>query len=193
MAIETYQNISPRLGAGVFVHASAVVIGDVELAEGASVWPGAVIRGDVNRIRIGPRSNVQDNAVLHVSHCRAADPEGSPLLIGGDVTIGHAVILHGCTIGDECLIGMGSLVMDKVVLQPRVLLGAGSLVPEGRVLESGWLYLGRPAKAVRRLTPEELAYFTYQSANYQRLAREYAGRGPINPAPSDVYAGSGCR
>jgi carbonic anhydrase/acetyltransferase-like protein (isoleucine patch superfamily) len=181
MPVETYRNFRPRLGAGVFIHAGATVIGDVELEDGVSVWPGVVIRGDVNRIRIGARSNVQDNAVLHVSHRRATDPDGSPLLIGCDVTIGHAVILHGCTIGDECLVGMGSLVMDKAVLQPRVLLGAGSLVPEGRVLESGWLYLGRPAKALRRLTPEELDYFTYQSGNYLRLAQEYAGRPGPNP------------
>jgi len=132
-----------------------------------------VIRGDVNHIRIGARSNIQDNAVLHVSHRRAADPEGAPLIIGCDVTVGHAAILHGCTIGDECLIGMGSLVMDKAVLQPRVLLGAGSLVPERAVLESGWLYLGRPAWAVRRLTAEELDTFAYQAGNYVRLAREY--------------------
>ena len=140
-----------------------------------SVWPGVVIRGDVNRIRIGPRSNIQDNSVLHVSHRRSADPDGSPLILGRAVTVGHGVILHGCSIGDECLIGMGSLVMDKAVLQSQALLGAGSLVPERAVLESGWLYLGRPAKAVRRLTPEELDYFAYQAANYVRLAREYAG------------------
>ena len=176
MPIEPYQTFHPKLGAGVYVHASATVIGDVELGDAVSVWPGVVIRGDVNRIRVSARSNIQDNAVLHVSHRRAADPEGSPLLIGRDVSIGHAVILHGCVIGDECLIGMGSLVMDKAVLQARVLLAAGSLVPEGRVLESGWLYLGRPAKAVRRLTSEELDYFAYQAGNYVRLAREYQGR-----------------
>lgn len=175
MPIEPFQTHHPRLGEQVFIHASATVIGDVELGDGVSVWPGVVMRGDVNRIRIGARSNIQDNSVLHVSHRRAADPEGSPLLIGRDVTVGHAAILHGCAIADQCLIGMGSLVMDKAVLQPRVLLGAGSLVPEGQVLESGWLYLGRPAKAVRRLTPAELDYFAYQAGNYSRLAREYAG------------------
>lgn len=176
MPIESYLNSHPKLGEGVFLHAGATVIGDVELGDEVSVWPGVVIRGDVNHIRIGARCNIQDNSVLHVSHRSAADPEGSPLLIGRDVSVGHAVILHGCVIGDECLIGMGSLVMDKAVLEPRVLLGAGSLVPEGRVLESGWLYLGRPARAVRRLTPEELDYFSYQSRNYVRLAREYQGR-----------------
>ncbi|MEW5771377.1 MAG: gamma carbonic anhydrase family protein [Pseudomonadota bacterium] len=173
MAIESYREYTPRLGREVFVHASATVIGDVELGDEVSVWPGVVIRGDVNRIRIGARCNIQDNSVLHVSHRRASDPEGAPLTLGRDVSVGHGVILHGCTIHDECLIGMGSLVMDKSVLEPRVLLGAGSLVPEGRVLKSGWLYLGRPAKQVRPLSPEELDYFAYLAAGYIRLAADY--------------------
>ncbi|OYY94844.1 MAG: gamma carbonic anhydrase family protein [Hydrogenophilales bacterium 28-61-23] len=173
MSIESYQGMTPKLGAEVFIHASATIIGDVELADAVSVWPGAVIRGDVNSIRIGARTNVQDGSILHVSHKSARNPAGAALTLGRDVTVGHAVILHGCRIGDECLIGMGSLVMDNAVLEPRVLLGAGSLVPEGRVLESGWLYLGRPARAVRRLTEEELAYFAYQAGNYAKLAAEY--------------------
>ncbi len=173
MAIEVYRGLTPRLGKDVFVYASATVIGDVDLADQVSVWPQAVIRGDVNFIRIGERSNIQDGAVLHVSHRRVADPKGSPLVIGCDVNVGHGVILHGCTLQDECLIGMGSLVMDKAVVESRVLLGAGSLVAEGQVLKSGWLYLGRPARKVRQLNDEELAYFGYLSANYVRLAREY--------------------
>lgn len=173
MAIERYKDIQPKLGQAVFVHAAATVIGDVELGDNVSVWPGAVIRGDVNSIRIGAGSNIQDCAVLHVSHKSAADPVGAPLIIGRNVTVGHTVILHGCTIGDNCLIGMGSLVMDKAVLQDHVLLGAGSLVPEGKVLESGWLYLGRPAKALRRLTDEEMAYFEYSARHYIQLAAEY--------------------
>ena len=175
MAIEPYRNISPSLGRDVFVHPAATVIGDVTLADEVSVWPHAVLRGDVNFIRIGARSNIQDGTILHVSHRRAADPEGAPLVIGRDVSVGHGVILHGCSIGDECLIGMGSLVMDKTVLEPRVLLAAGSLVPEGRVLESGWLYMGRPARKARRLTDEELAYFAYLAAGYVRLAADYRG------------------
>lgn len=175
MAIEAYRGIYPRLGAEVFVHPGATVIGDVELGDGVSVWPGVVIRGDVNSIRVGAGSNIQDNSVLHVTHPHAHNPEGAPLVVGERVTVGHAVILHGCTVGDECLIGMGSLVMDGAVIQPRVLLGAGSLVPEGRTLESGWLYLGRPARPVRRLSEEELARFAYQAEHYQRLARSYLG------------------
>jgi carbonic anhydrase/acetyltransferase-like protein (isoleucine patch superfamily) len=173
MSIETYRGMAPKLGRDVFVHVSATVIGDVEIDDEASIWPGVVIRGDVNSIRIGSRSNVQDGSILHVTHKSARNPAGAALSIGRDVTIGHAVILHGCRIEDECLIGMGSLVMDNAILEPRVLLGAGSLVPEGRVLESGWLYLGRPARQVRRLCQEELDYFAYQAANYARLAAEY--------------------
>ncbi|MEW5891534.1 MAG: gamma carbonic anhydrase family protein [Pseudomonadota bacterium] len=175
MAIERFQDKQPQLGRDVYVHSAATVIGEVELGDGVSVWPGAVIRGDVNFIRIGSGSNIQDCAVLHVSHKSASDPIGAPLSVGRNVTVGHSVILHGCTIGDECLIGMGAIVMDKAVLEDRVLLGAGSLVPEGKRLESGWLYLGRPAKALRRLTEEELAYFEYSAQHYMKLAADYRG------------------
>ena len=157
----------------MFIHPTATVIGDVAIGDRVSIWPNVVVRGDVNSIRIGPRSNIQDGAILHVSHRRAGDPGGAPLVLGRDVSVGHGVILHGCTIQDECLIGMGSLVMDKAVLEPRVLLGAGSLVPEGRVLQSGWLYLGRPARQVRPLTSEELDYFTYLAEGYVKLAEDY--------------------
>ena len=149
------------------------MIGDVVLGDNVSIWCGAVIRGDVNSIRIGTATNIQDNSVLHVSHKTERDPMGAPLMIGANVTVGHSVILHGCTIGDECLIGMGSIVMDKVMIEPRVLLGAGSLVPEGKVLSGGHLYIGRPAKLVRPLTDEELAYFSYSAEHYMKLARDY--------------------
>lgn len=171
--IAAYRGIAPRLADGVFVHASAHVIGDVELGARASVWCGVVIRGDVNRIRIGAESNIQDLSVLHVSHKSAARPEGAPLLIGDRVTVGHRVILHGCEIGDECLIGMGSIVMDHAVLEPQVLLGAGSLVPEGKRLKGGHLYLGSPVREVRPLTADELAYFSYSAAHYVRLQQSY--------------------
>ena len=174
MAIRTYKNITPRLGPRAYVDEAAVVIGDVEIGADASIWPLCTVRGDVNAIRIGAGSNIQDNSVLHVSHRSKANPEGAPLVIGSRVTVGHGVILHGCKIGDECLIGMGSLVMDGAVLQGRVLLGAGSLVPEGSLLESDWLHLGRPARAVRRLTAAEQDYFGYAAGNYMKLATEYA-------------------
>lgn len=172
--IAPYRDVHPQLAAGAWVHPRATVIGEVSLGRDASVWPGAVIRGDVNAIAIGEASNIQDNSVLHVSHKTPANPKGGPLVIGARVTVGHAVILHACTIEDECLIGMGSIILDRAVVQKHVLLGAGSLVPEGKLLESGHLYLGRPAKMVRALTGEEIAYFNYSAEHYVALARSYA-------------------
>lgn len=170
---EAYRGIQPHIAADAFVHTSAVVIGDVKLGSLASIWCNAVIRGDVNAICIGARSNIQDGSVLHVSHKTPADPNGAPLTIGANVTVGHLVILHGCTINDDCLIGMGSIVMDHALLEPMVLLGAGSLVPEGKVLQSGYLYLGRPAKRIRALTEREKAYFEYSAEHYVKLAQSY--------------------
>lgn len=174
-AVQAYQGQIPQIGVRVYVHASASVIGDVHLGDDASVWPGVVIRGDVNHIRIGAGSNVQDLSVLHVSHKSSWDPNGAPLIIGNNVTIGHKVILHGCTIEDECLVGMGSIIMDKVIVQKHVLIGAGSLVPEGKVLESGYLYLGSPAKKVRALIKQELERFVYSAQHYIRLKNSYLG------------------
>lgn len=171
--IAPYQSAAPQIPPSVRIHPSAQVIGDVVIGEHASVWCNAVIRGDVNLIRIGGETNIQDLCTLHVSHRSSTNPKGAPLLIGARVTVGHNVILHGCEIGDECLIGMGSIVMDKAVLQSQVILGAGSLVPEGKILQSGYLYLGRPAKQVRALTEAELAHFAYSAAHYVKLAGEY--------------------
>ena len=171
--VQAFRGVLPRVGRGSWIHDSARVLGDVVLGDNVSIWCSAVIRGDVNSIRIGAGSNIQDNSVLHVSHKTVRDPMGAPLMIGANVTVGHSVILHGCTISDECLIGMGSIVMDKVMIEPRVLLGAGSLVPEGKVLSGGHLYIGRPAKLIRPLTDEELAYFSYSAEHYVKLARDY--------------------
>lgn len=171
--IAPYLGVSPRLAAGVFIHPAAQVIGDVTLDADVSVWPGTVIRGDVNRIDIGAGSNLQDLSVLHVSHKSIRDPGGSPLVIGERVTVGHKVILHGCEIGDECLIGMGAIVMDKAVVEPRVLIGAGSLVPEGKRLQSGYLYLGSPVRRVRALTAAELEHLDYSAQQYIHLKNNY--------------------
>jgi carbonic anhydrase/acetyltransferase-like protein (isoleucine patch superfamily) len=145
----------------------------VVLADNVSFWCNAVARGDVNRIEIGRDTNIQDFSMLHVSHKSEKKPEGSPLIIGERVTVGHHVILHGCRIGDECLIGMGATVMDDAVIESRVLLAAGSLVPAGKRLESGFLYMGSPVKQVRPLTPEEIAHFAYSAAHYVRLAKRH--------------------
>ncbi|MDO4641945.1 MAG: gamma carbonic anhydrase family protein [Neisseria sp.] len=171
--IRNYLAASPRIMPGCYVDPASVVIGDVVLEEGASVWPFAVIRGDVNAIRIGKRSNVQDLSMLHVSHKTDKKPQGSPLNIGDDVTIGHKVMLHGCTIGNRVLIGMGTIVLDDAVIEDDVMIGAGSLVPPRKRLERGYLYVGSPVKQVRKLTEEEIAGLLYSAAHYVKVAANY--------------------
>lgn len=171
--IRKFNTIEPSIGKGNYIDEQATVIGDVTLADDVSIWPGAVLRGDVNSISVGARSNIQDNSVCHVEHKSDYNPEGQPLIIGDDVTVGHMVMLHGCRIGDRCLIGMGSIILDGVTIEPEVLLGAGSLVPQGRRLESGFLYFGNPVKKIRQLTEKELAHFTYSSAHYVKLKNAY--------------------
>ena len=169
MAIRSFQQHIPRLGARAFVDRSAVVLGDVEIGEDSSVWPLTVIRGDMHRIRIGARTSVQDASVLHITHAGPFNPDGYPLLIGDEVTIGHNVTLHGCTLGNRILVGMGSIVMDGAVVEDEVVIGAGSLVPPGKVLQSGYLYVGSPVKQARALTDQERAFFAYSAANYVKL------------------------
>lgn len=173
MAVTSYLNTTPQLGEGLYLHPSAQVIGDVTVGKDCSIWCNTVLRGDVNRIVIGDCSNVQDFAMGHVSHKNDKKPEGSPLIIGDYVTIGHQAMLHGCRIGNECLIGMAAIIMDDVVVQDRVMVGAGSLVPPGKVLESGHLYVGRPAQKVRALTAEEIAYLKYSAEHYVRVKNNY--------------------
>ncbi|OWQ45648.1 gamma carbonic anhydrase family protein [Roseateles noduli] len=173
MPLSPYLDTAPVLAERVFVHESAQVIGDVTLGPDSSVWCNTVLRGDVNRIVIGAGTNVQDLTMGHVSHKNPKKPEGSPLIIGDHVTVGHSVILHGCRIGNECLIGMGSIVMDDVVIEDRVMLGAGSLVSPGKVLKSGHLYIGRPAMPVRELTADEIAYLKYSAEHYIRVKDNY--------------------
>jgi len=171
--IRPFQGVLPRLGERVYVDESAQLIGDVVLGDDASVWPLAVIRGDVNRIRIGARSNVQDNSCLHVTHDGPYSPGGVDLQIGDDVTIGHGVILHACRIGHRCLIGMGSIVMDRVTVEDDVLIAAGSVVSPGKTLKSGWLYRGSPAQPARELTPEEIQSLKYSAEHYVRVKNKY--------------------
>ncbi|HEY6094909.1 MAG TPA: gamma carbonic anhydrase family protein [Gallionellaceae bacterium] len=173
MPLSNYLNTKPVIGDGVYQHPSCQIIGDVKIGDDSSIWCNTVLRGDVNRIVIGRGSNIQDLTMCHVSHRTPDKPEGSPLIVGDYVTVGHTVILHGCTIGNECLIGMGSIIMDDVVIPDRVMIGAGSLVSPGKVLESGKLYMGRPAKAVRDLTAEELAYLKYSAEHYMRVKDNY--------------------
>ncbi|MGH1439872.1 MAG: gamma carbonic anhydrase family protein [Cellvibrionaceae bacterium] len=172
-AIRPYKEHSPSLGKKVFVDPAAVVIGDVVLGDDCSVWPCAVIRGDMHRIRIGSRTSVQDGSVLHITHAGKFTPEGWPLIIGDDVTIGHSVNLHGCQIGSRVLIGIGSTILDGAIVEDDVVIGAGTLVPPGKVLKSGFMYMGSPYKEIRPLKESEKAFFTYSSQNYVDLKNSF--------------------
>lgn len=169
MAIRTFEGISPKIGARAYVDDSALVVGDVAIGEDASLWPMAVARGDVHRITIGAGTNIQDGSVLHVTADNHFNPGGHALSIGANVTVGHGVILHACTVEDLVLVGMGSTVLDGAIIRSRVMIGAGSLVAPGKVLESGYLYLGSPAKQARRLSDRELEYLEFSARHYIEL------------------------
>ena len=174
MTVEAFENIAPKRARGVYIDKDARVVGDVTIAEDSSVWPFTVARGDVNRIDIGARTNVQDNSVLHVTHDGPYSPGGFALTIGDEVTIGHRVILHACTVGNRCLIGMGAIVMDGAVIEDEVLLAAGSLVTPGKRLKRGCLYRGQPAVEVRPLSTKEREMLRYSAEHYVRLKNRYA-------------------
>ena len=173
--IRTFEGITPVIAASTFIDETAVVIGNVRIGEGSSVWPTTVIRGDVNTITIGNRTSIQDGSVLHVNHDDEHNPGGDPLRVGDNVTVGHKVMLHGCTIKDRCLIGMSSIILDKAVVESDTVIGAGSLVSPGKVLESGYLYVGTPARQVRKLTDKELAYLDLAAEYYVRLKTKHMG------------------
>ena len=173
MSVRSFESIHPQLGDRVFVDPTALVVGDVEIGDDSSIWPMATVRGDVHSIKIGARSSVQDGCVLHVTHAGPYDPAGHDLVIGDDVTVGHKAMIHGCIIESHCLIGMGSVVMDNAIIHSNVVLGANSLVPPGRELEGGFLWVGSPARKIRPLTEEELSFFQYSSDNYVKLKDRY--------------------
>ncbi|HEY6528519.1 MAG TPA: gamma carbonic anhydrase family protein [Cellvibrionaceae bacterium] len=179
MAVRNFRGIEPRLGERVFIDPGAVVIGDVTLGDDVSVWPCAVIRGDMHRICVGARTSVQDNAILHITHASTFNPDGWPLTIGADVTIGHGACLHGCTLGDRILVGIGAIVLDGAVVEDDVIIGAGTLVPPGKRLESGFLYVGNPCKQSRPLKDSERAFFSYSAQNYRKLKDEYLQEGSL--------------
>ncbi|MDO4878892.1 MAG: gamma carbonic anhydrase family protein [Neisseria sp.] len=188
MNIRTFCGSRPRLGTGVYVDSAALLIGRVFLADWVSVWPFAVLRGDVQEIRVGARSNIQDGCVLHVSGGRSGNPRGSPLVLGEEVTVGHRAVLHGCTIGSRVLVGMGAVILDDAVVGDDVIIGAGSLVAPRKRLESGFLYTGSPARAVRPLTDEERAFLPLSAAGYVETAQAHAGGVPPN-GEGGVYGG----
>ncbi|MBH0040669.1 gamma carbonic anhydrase family protein [Pseudoalteromonas sp. SWN166] len=173
MAIRSYKGVTPSFNASVYVDDSSVLVGNITLGDNSSVWPLVAARGDVNYIRIGERTNIQDGSVLHLSRATKSNPDGYPLIIGDDVTVGHKVMLHGCVLGDRILVGMGAIIMDNVVVEDDVIIGGGSLVPPNKRLESGYLYVGSPAKQARPLTDQELAFLKISADNYVSLKDEY--------------------
>jgi carbonic anhydrase/acetyltransferase-like protein (isoleucine patch superfamily) len=168
MAVYQLGAARPLLAASVFVAESAAVIGDVHVDEGSSVWFGAVVRGDYFPIRIGARTNIQDNAVLHITSGRAATT------VGDDVTVGHGAILHGCSVGSSCLVGMASVVLDGAVIGEQSFIAAGSLVAPGTVIPPRSFALGRPAKVIRPVRDDELVLIQTSARNYVRYAQTFA-------------------
>jgi carbonic anhydrase/acetyltransferase-like protein (isoleucine patch superfamily) len=173
MPTRPYRGVEPTLEPGVFIDPTAVVIGDVVLGHDVSIWPMAVVRGDVNYIRIGARSNVQDGSVLHVTRPYPGSDAGWPLIVGEDVVIAHGVTVHGCTIGNRVLVGIGAIVLDGAVVEDDVMIAAGTVVPPGKRLESGGLYMGNPARRARDITDAERARIPVMAGFYVDLKDEY--------------------
>lgn len=172
-SVRPFKGILPTLGARAYVDPAATVIGDVVLGDDVSIWPGAVLRGDVHYIRVGARSNVQDGAIVHVTHDGPYSPGGFPTLIGEGVTIGHAAVIHACTIEDYCLIGMHATVLDGAVVKKYGFVGAGSVVPPGKVVGERELWLGNPAQRIRLLTDKQVEQLHYSADHYVRLKDAY--------------------
>lgn len=173
MTIRAYKGIQPRFGENCYVDNTALLAGNITCAADVSIWPLVAARGDVNTMRIGARSNVQDGTVLHVTRKSQNNPNGFPLIIGEDVTVGHKCMLHGCTLGNRILVGMGAIIMDGAVVEDDVFIGAGALVPPNRVLASGYLYVGSPVKQVRKLNDDEMAFLKQSALNYVELKNDY--------------------
>ncbi|PSV29232.1 MULTISPECIES: gamma carbonic anhydrase family protein [unclassified Photobacterium] len=172
-SLRSYKNIHPTLENNVYVDPSCVLVGDIRCDDDSSIWPLVAARGDVNYITIGKRTNIQDGSVLHVSRVSDDHPDGFPLIIGDDVTVGHKAMLHGCQIGHRVLVGMGTIILDGAIIEDDVIIGAGSLVPPNKRLASGFLYVGSPAKQARPLTDKEKTFLSQSADNYVRLKNEY--------------------
>ncbi|NHF65894.1 gamma carbonic anhydrase family protein [Xanthomonas hortorum] len=173
--IRSFLDHTPQLGARVYIDPACTIIGKVSLGDDVSVWPGTVIRGDVNHVQIGARTNVQDGTIIHVSHHSPFNKAGYPTVIGEDVTVGHGTILHACTIEDLCLIGMGACVLDGATVKRYGFIGAGAVVGPGKVVGEGELWLGNPARLARTLSDKEIKSLHYSAQHYVRLKDQYLG------------------
>lgn len=183
--MKSFRGKMPQLGDRVWVDENAVIIGDVTIGDDSSVWPLVAIRGDMHSITIGARTSIQDNSCLHITHASTYKPEGYPLSIGDDVTVGHMAMLHGCTVGSRVLVGMGTTILDGAVIEDEIIIGAGSLVPPGKRLESGFMYMGSPVKKIRPLDEKEIEYFQYAGLNYVKLKDEYLAEAELLPKKED--------
>ncbi|MDP7593552.1 MAG: gamma carbonic anhydrase family protein [Litorilituus sp.] len=172
-SIRSYKGVAPKIGDGIYIDNSSVIVGNISLANDVSIWPLVAARGDVNKITIGARTNVQDGTVLHVTRKSENNPKGNPLIIGEDVTIGHKCMLHGCHLGSRILVGMGAIIMDGATIEDDVFIGAGSLVPPNKTLMSGYLYFGNPVKQARKLKDSEHAFLKQSALNYIDLKNDY--------------------
>jgi len=169
MSIRSFEGHVPLIHASAFVDEQAMVCGRVSIGADSSIWPMTVVRGDINAITIGERTNVQDGSVLHVNHDSEFAPGGAPLVIGNDVTVGHRVVLHACSVEDLCLVGMGAVILDGAIIRSGAIIGAGALVSPHTDLEGGYLYIGAPARRARELTDQEKRYLEYSAKHYAGL------------------------
>jgi len=173
MSIRSFEGKKPNIHPSAYVDPDATVIGQVEIGHDASLWPGAVARGDVEQIIIGPETSIQDGTVLHVTHDGPFTPGGRNLIIGRGVTVGHQAMLHACTIGNYCLIGMSATIMDDVIVGEQCLIAAGSVIPPGKRVEPNSLWRGSPARFVRDLSEREIENLHYSAKNYVHLKNRY--------------------
>ena len=171
--IRSFNNTEPKIDKTAYIDVQSTVIGNVTIGKDSAIWPQVVVRGDINSIKIGDRTNIQDGSILHVTHASEFCPSGYALSIGNDVTVGHSAVIHACTIKDTVLIGMGSIILDGATINSECMLAAGALVGPGKELESGYLYVGSPAKKLRELSERELDFLLYSAKGYVDLKNQY--------------------
>lgn len=176
--VRSFNNTNPIIDKTAYIDEQSTVIGNVKIGKDSAIWPQVVVRGDINSIVIGDRTNIQDGSILHVTHASDFCPSGYSLSIGNDVTVGHSAVIHACTIKDTVLIGMGSIILDGAIINSNCMLAAGALVGPGKELESGFLYVGSPAKKLRELSEREMDFLLYSAKGYVDLKNQYMSLEP---------------